>query len=145
MKDNFSTQDPFENLIKYIESDSTLSIETLLQQLKEKKLVFEVLEDYTQFTSKLSRLKLTEKINSMRILFSKIEGVKNIFIRNEDEFNMDVLLIIESEDLDIDDKILNTEEEFYKEYPHDRLFIDIIYKSDFKYTTYIANNYRQIF
>jgi hypothetical protein len=143
MTENYST-DPFENLIKLCESDATLSLEDLMHQVKEKGFTVDNIADYTQYSIKLKQIKLTKKIDFLRSLFVKITGVESIFIRNEDEHNMDVLLVIETEDLDIDDKVLDAEEQFYKQYMDDKLYIDMIHKSNFEYDKYIAENYRKI-
>ena len=143
MIENHST-DPFENLIRLCEADATLSLEDLVNQMKEKGLTVGSIADYTQYTLKLKQIKLTKKIDLLRGLFINIGGVESIFIRNENENNMDVLLVIETEDLDIDDKILDAEESFYKQYPEDKLYIDMIYKSSFEYEKYIAEDYRRI-
>ncbi|MDD5417076.1 MAG: hypothetical protein PHU12_03835 [Candidatus Aenigmarchaeota archaeon] len=143
MTENHST-DPFENLMKLCEADATLSLEDLLNQMKEKGFTVDNIADYTQYTLKLKQIKLTKKIDFLRSLFIKISGVDSIFVRNADEHNMDILLVIETEDLDIDEKVLDTEEQFYKQYPDDKLYIDMIYKSNFEYEKYIAEDYRKI-
>ena len=143
MTENHST-DQFENLLKFCEADATLSLEDLLNQIKEKGMTVGSIADYTQYTLKLKQIKLTKKIDLLRSLFINIGGVESIFIRNENEYNMDVLLVIETEDLDIDEKILDAEEQFYKQCPEDKLYIDMIYKSSFEYEKYIAEDYRRI-
>jgi hypothetical protein len=143
MTENHST-DPFENLLRLCEADATLSLEDLLNQMKDKGLTVGSIADYSQYTLKLKQIKLTKKIDLLRSLFINIGGVESIFIRNENENNMDVLLVIETEDLDIDEKILDAEESFYKQYAEDKLYIDMIYKSSFEYEKYIAEDYRRI-
>jgi|GEM_PF-4210053 len=143
MAENHST-DPFENLARLCEADATLSLEDLINQLREKGVTADFITDYTQYSIKLKQLKLTQKIDFLRSLFSGVSGIDSIFIRNENELNMDVLLVIETQDLDIDDKILDAEERFYKSYPEDKLYIDMVYKSSFEFEKYIAEDYRKI-
>lgn len=143
MTENYST-DQFENFLKFCEADATLSLEDLLIQMREKGLTVGSIADYTQYTFKLKQIKLTKKIDLLRSLFIKISGVDSIFVRNADEHNMDILLVIETEDLDIDEKVLDAEEQFYKQCPEDKLYIDMIYKTSFEYEKYIAEDYRRI-
>lgn len=143
MAENHST-DSSENLLKLCEADATLSLEDSISQLREKGITANFVTEYTQYCLKLEQLKLTQKIDLLRSLFSNISGVDSIFIRNEGKYNMDVLLVIETQDLDIDEKMLDAEEEFYKQYSYDKLYIDMVYKSSFEYEKYIAEDYRKI-
>ena len=143
MAENFPTED-LQYLASSFEEQTQSEIGSILEQLREKGLTADAISTYVKYNQKLEDIELTKKIDALVSLFSRISGVNSIFIRNETQSIWEVILVLDGDDLDIDDKILDAEEEYYQKYADAKLHIDLMNKLEFDYEVYIAKDFRKI-
>lgn len=142
MAENLPTDPLF--LAGEIEEETISDIQKLFAVLDAKGATAGCIQTYNECTLTLAQIRLTKKIDYLGGIFSNIAGIDAVFMRNENELSMELLLVLDTDDLDIDDKILDGEDVFYKKYPEDKLHIALLNKLNFEYDLYIAKDYRKI-